>query len=121
MEEPAELIEKLASSDIALIARGAPAQAVVAALNEQLPGEVAESDAAREGQFAVAIERSAPTRAPLFKQIPHDARHIGNKGILLLEEDRLRVCGATEQALEHALTLLMRFADLARVEAAANS
>jgi hypothetical protein len=117
MEEPAELVEALAHRNIAVTGEAKEVEPFVSMLGPFLPGEIAAAKKPVDGKFTMTIEDRLPEDAALFQRIPSDAADLSKKGFLLLEEDRLRVCAATEDALNAARMLLGRFAILARREA----
>ncbi len=118
MEEPAGLVEALARSHVAVMGDAPTVQGMVSRLNEALPGEVVAAEEPIEGQLVIKLERAIPEDSVLFQRIPKNTEGLEAKGFLVLETDRLRVCGATDEAMDHALELLMRFVELAAVEAA---
>lgn len=117
MEEPAELVEALAHSDITVTGESQDVEPFVSMLAPFLPGKIAAAESAPDGQFTIAIERALPEDAPLYQRIPAEAADLSKKGFLLLGKNRLRVCGTTKETLDAARMLLGRFALLAHREA----
>jgi hypothetical protein len=120
MEEPAELVETLAHSDVTVIDKTEIPEDMVSRLKETLPGKVNIAQNPNAGGFAIRIERKLPEDSSLFQSISADIDNLETKGFLLLENDGLRVCGVTEKARNATLELLMRFSQLAAVEAASS-
>ncbi|MDD4266708.1 MAG: hypothetical protein GXY25_13585 [Pirellulaceae bacterium] len=123
LEEPAELVEALASLPVAVIDRdatGADRRESVARLNELLPRgarlveHVDEEDQA--GRLLVRIggpEIVARGDWPFRFEADHPA---GAKGVVQMAGRTVSVCGRDAAAIDRALGLLVRFAELARAE-----
>ncbi|MFO7975765.1 MAG: hypothetical protein R6V12_14155 [Candidatus Hydrogenedentota bacterium] len=118
MEEPAELIEILARSNVTVTGEVNQVPEFVSALGPFLPGKIAATENSTHSRFTITIEQKLPKDSPLFQRIPANAADLDNKGFLLLEKEGLRVCGVTEEALDAARRLLGRFALLTPREAA---
>ena len=108
IEEPAVLLEALAESDVSVASNSTDAAAFVARLRDRLPGEVRAGDA--PAALTIRIDPAAG-RADL----PEALRAEG-KGWLELNGATVRVSGTDATGVNHALELLLRFAELAQAE-----
>lgn len=123
LEEPAELVEALASMPVAVIQHGwagAGVKESVARLNELLPRGAELVDHANEedqaGRLLVRVggpEIVADGDWPFRFEADHPA---GAKGVVQMAGRTVSVCGRDAAAADHALALLVRFAELARAE-----
>jgi hypothetical protein len=108
IEEPAVLLEALAVSDVAVASDSMDVTAFVASLRDLLPGEVRAGDA----PAALTIHIGPPARR---EELPEAFRAEG-KGLLELNGATVRVSGTDPTGVSHALELLLRFAEPARIE-----
>lgn len=119
IEEPAELLEALATAEeVALVGEAATAE-TQRRLAELLPGEVTRSDSASTsdpGRLTVLTGREALSEDArrLLDAAPDDAR--AGKGVLWMQGRTVGVWGPEATAVQSALGLLERFAELAEAE-----
>lgn len=120
IEEPAELLEALAAAEQVAVVGEEAAADLEWRLAELLPGEVTASDTApqapAEGQMSVLVGTDALTEGVrrLLDEAAEAAR--AGKGVLWMEGSTVGVWGAEPQALQSAMRLLERFAELAKAE-----
>jgi hypothetical protein len=119
IEEPAELVEALAESDVRVVVSGeTDADEFVARLDERLPGKAAAAAAAPEpipdGSLCVIV--GGPESQPEGPW-PYDPRRAGpGKGVLQMRGRMVSLCGTDAEGVAKAVTWFLRLADLARPE-----
>jgi hypothetical protein len=113
IEEPACLVESLATSDIALV--GSIPDGIAAKLDSLLPGDVTtcrRHPSMRKGQLAVHVGESATTRGG---GIPDG--QLAGKGVMTMKGKDVFISGENHDEVHRALDLLLRFAELGFAEA----
>jgi hypothetical protein len=116
IEEPAELVEALGTRDISLI--GSCPDDLAAELGKLLPGKVTNytrrSSRGAGSRLHIRVGQIPPSsaiRLGIPDRIPKD------KGIITMRGKELFVGGPTQEAMQNALDLLARFAELGAAEA----
>ena len=121
IEDPAELVEALAVSDLTVFSGESETEIFRQALEVLVPGQVQISrglpgDAPQNGQLFVIIDDDSKDS---LNKWPSDllAKEEGsNKGIIQMTDHVVRITGSDAIGLQNAKTLFLRFAEMAKVE-----
>jgi hypothetical protein len=114
LEEPAELVEALAVSDIIVFSENSEAQEFCHKLETLVPGQV---------EFRPGLPDKQPLNEQLYivvgdnpdlKDLKTSDRT--NKGIIQMKDSIVRINGADMEGLQNAERLFLRFAEMAKVE-----
>ena len=121
MEEPAELVEKLAVSDVTIVSEKVDATDFIKRLRKLLPGKITTKDEApkQSGQNHLTIvigNLETLQKQNRSIQLPESCWN-QSKGLIQMQGSTVDLCGTDDTGVEHALTLFTRFAELARSEA----
>lgn len=120
MEEPAELIEKLAVSDITVVSEKVDVTDFVKRLQERLPGKIYYKESAPnqpKPHHLTIVIGNLETLQKQNRSIQLPTSHRDqSKGFIQMQGSTADLCGTDSVGIEHALTLFTRFAELARSE-----
>jgi hypothetical protein len=115
IEEPAELIEALAVSDVTITTNGEAREAFAKRFDDLIPGQVTKGQNAK-AQLTIEILNSGDLQnEEWLKQLPASCRESG-KGFVWMKDVHVRLSGIDDQGIANAQKLLLRFAELAKAE-----
>jgi hypothetical protein len=120
IEEPAELLQMIARSDVAVVSDEAEVEGFTARLGEVLPGEVelSQGTAPRPDDQRVRLLIGGPSILGKADW-PYDPRRgaLGSgKGVVQMRGRTVSVVGADAEGIRAAMDLFLRFAELAAAE-----
>ena len=121
VEEPAELVERLAALDVTVVSR-TNVENFVTRLKDLLPGNVSLGNSVQKDNTANRLNIVVGSIDSLPGEAwPYDASSLKlppDKGIVQMQGDVIALTGGNSTGVAGAMKLLTRFAELARAEQA---
>ncbi len=116
IEEPAELVEKLAVSDVIVISNAQETEQFVSTLEDFLPGTVRVGRSVPESQTedSLIVAIGGPKildRGNWAYDVPQKYRH-GSKGLLQMRDNAVCISGTDQAGVKNAIQLFLRFVQL---------